>query len=223
MCGRYIFGQEPRRLYKRYHIETRLNEKQLDLKARYNIAPGSLVPVVTRSSPNTLVVMKWGLVPNWSKDIKIGSRLINARAETIDQKPSFKSSFKNKRCLVPATGFYEWQKNDGGKVPFLVQLRSMEIFSFAGIWDAWKDAEGKEFKTFSIITTEANGTVRPIHHRMPVIIDESDEITWMNISSGASELRSLLKPYPDDKLEAYAVSSKVNSPQNQGKELIQKV
>lgn len=222
MCGRYIFTEEPRKLYRRYDVGAS-KKIQLETQAMYNIAPGSLVPVVTRNSLNTIEIMKWGLIPHWAKDPKIGYKLINARAETVAQKPSYRSSFKNKRCLVPATGFYEWQQTKEGKVPHLIQMKNHEIFSFAGIYDVWKDIESKEFKTFSIITTAPNELMEPIHNRMPVILDKKEENLWLEKETQEEDLIKALNPFPGTKMEAFIVSSKVNSPRNQGKELIQKV
>ncbi len=222
MCGRYIFTEEPRKLYKRYDIEAS-KKIQLEIKTMYNIAPGFLVPVITGNSPNAIEIMKWGLIPHWAKDPKIGYKLINARAETVAQKPGFRASFRNKRCLVPATGFYEWQPTKAGKVPHLIQMKSREIFSFAGIFDVWKDVEGKEFKTFSIITTSPNELMQPIHNRMPVILKKKQEELWLEKEAPEESLIKLLKPFPENKMEAFIVSTRVNSPRNQDKELIQKV
>ncbi len=222
MCGRYIFAEEPKNLCKRFNIKEALSGARLEIEPMYNIAPGFLVPVIIKNSPNTLEIMKWGLIPHWAKDPKIGNRLINARAETVAQKPSFRESFKVRRCLVPATGFYEWKKTGNDRAPYLIQMKTNEVFSFAGIYDVWKDVEGKEFKTFSIITTQANKPVKPIHHRMPVILEAKDEESWLDKKTTPDNLQKLLMPYPEGKLEAYTVSIKVNNPRNQGKELVNK-
>lgn len=223
MCGRYIFAEEAVKLYERYGVKKGSKNKQLHLEAKYNIAPGSLVPVITRESPNLIKIMRWGLIPHWAKDPKIGYKLINARAESIDTKPSFRSSFKHKRCLIPATGFYEWKKTSHEKLPYLIQFKTRGIFSFAGIYDIWKDVEGVGFETFTIITTKPNKLVEPMHNRMPVILEKKYEDSWLDEKTDINKLLDMLKPYPGQELEAYKVSTKVNSPKNQGKELISKV
>ncbi len=216
MCGRYYLAEESKRIYQRFSIKLPTPDKQFPLDPMYNIAPGSLVPVVTQ---NNIELMKWGLIPHWAKDPRIGYKLINTRAETVTHKPSFKSSFQKYRCLIPASGFYEWKTKDE---PYLIHMKSNEIFSFAGIYDIWKDAEEKEFKTFSIITTLPNKLISEIHDRMPVILNRKDEDIWVGDSQDTQKLISLLVPYPDDELEAYVVSKDVNSPKNQGESLIKK-
>ncbi|MFC1722127.1 SOS response-associated peptidase [Patescibacteria group bacterium] len=223
MCGRYIFAEETTRIYKRYNIKKEPSEKQLKLDPAYNIAPGSLVPVITRNSPNRIEIMKWGLIPHWAKDPRIGYKLINARAESVHIKPSFKSSFNTKRCLIPATGFYEWKKTNDSKMPYLIQLKSRKVFSFAGLYDIWKDAENKKFRTFTIITTQPNKLMEPIHNRMPVILDKTKEEIWLNNNSALDILLNLLKPFKSSELESFPVSTDVNNPKNQGINLTKKV
>lgn len=222
MCGRYLLTEEPKRLYKRFGVKEGSKDSRLKIEPMYNISPGFLVPVITKNSPNTLCIMKWGLIPHRAKDPKIGNRLINARAETVAQKPGFKVSFRTKRCLIPATGFYEWKKTVNDVVPYLIQMKTHKVFSFAGIYDVWKDVEGKEFKTFAIITTQANKLIEPIHLRMPVIFETKTEKIWLDDESQPNKLQDLLKPFPNNKLEAYPVSIKVSNPRNQGKELVNK-
>lgn len=223
MCGRYFLAEEPNKIYGRYHLSKNAPQSKLPFDPMYNIAPGMLVPIITGGQKHHLEIMKWGLIPYWAKDPKIGSRLINARAETINQKPSFKSSFQSKRCLIPASGFYEWQKTGDEKIPHLIELKSKEIFSMAGIFDVWQDAEDKEFKTFSIVTTKSNDLLNKIHNRMPVILEKDTEEKWLNINSNPESLLNLLKPFNSDLMHTYAISRKVNSPTNQGADLIEKV
>jgi putative SOS response-associated peptidase YedK len=166
--------------------------------------------------------MKWGLIPFWAKDPRIGNRLINARAETIAEKPSFKSALKANRCLVPASGFYEWKEIGGRKMPFLFQLKDISLFSFAGLYDVWKDEQKNEIKTFTIITTNANSFMAPIHDRMPVILTPENENIWLdNAINDVPQLLPLLKPYPDETMEMYPVSPAVNNPKTDSPELIQ--
>ncbi|GJQ59302.1 MAG: hypothetical protein SCALA701_21030 [Candidatus Scalindua sp.] len=167
-------------------------------------------------------MMKWGLVPFWAKDPKIGNRMINARAETLDKKPSFRHLLKSKRCLVPGSGFYEWKRVGKSKLPHYIKLKKREIFSFAGLYDIWRDGEGSELKTFTIITTEPNSTLRPIHDRMPVILRQECEEAWLGVGSPAlnnDALMAMLRPYPDD-VDVYIVSNEVNSPTNDNPQLI---
>ena len=223
MCGRYLLAERPSRIYKRYNIELPSKNKQPKFEPSYNIAPGFLVPVITRNPPNRLGIMKWGLIPHWTKNPKISNRLINARAETISIKPSFRTSFKNKRCLIPATGFYEWQNSPHGKLPYLIRKCSGEVFSFAGIYDVWKDVEEKEFKTFSVITTEANKLLQPVHNRMPVILNKESEDLWLNNSTSPEILKKLLFSQDNGNLEMHTVSNQINNTRNQGSKLTKRV
>ncbi len=186
----------------------------LNLAPRYNAAPTQMLPIVTEGRKLTL--MRWGLVPLWAKDIKIGYKLINARTETVAEKPSFRTAFKERRCLVPAAGFYEWAKVDGGKQPYRVTLANEKAFAFAGLWESWTVKQdgggvsmGDEVRSFTIVTTTANDFLRPIHGRMPVILDDYD--TWLEGST--DDASALLRPYEGD-MKAYQVSSHVNSPKN---------
>ncbi len=182
---------------------------------RYNIAPGQEAPVVVHDGGKSLEMMKWGLVPSWAKDPSIGNRMINARAETLAEKPSFKRLIGKKRCLVLADGFYEWRKEGKGKVPMRITLRGGEPFSFAGLWDSWKKPDGGELRSFTIITTQANDLLRPIHDRMPVILDQEGDEKWLDAEyKEVHKLLALLAPYPADRMEAYDVSPLVNSPRN---------
>ena len=183
--------------------------------AHYNAAPSQNLPVITNKQPNVLQFFSWGLQPYWAKDAKAVKRSINARAETITEKPMFRNLLKSKRCLVPADGFFEWKKTEKGKVPHRIMLKNEEIFSFAGLWDEWTDKEtGEVMHTFSIITTDANELVRPIHDRMPVMLSPEAEELWLDEKEPQDGLLSLLTPYNPDEMKAFPVSSLVNSPQN---------
>lgn len=223
MCGRFtLFDLDA--LYSRFRVWVPEDMRKL-MKPRYNIAPSQYVPVIyqNKARENNLELMKWGLVPFWAKDPKIGHKLINARAENVAQKPSFKYSLKSKRCLVPCTGFYEWKKQDRDKVPYYIGLKNNELFAFAGLYDIWKDAEGKELKTFTIITTEPNDTLRPIHNRMPAILQRELEGRWLDPDEqDSSQLLRILKPFPDDNMQAYVVSKEVNNPANDNPRIIRK-
>ena len=164
--------------------------------------------------------MRWGLVPFWATDPKIGNRMINARSESAAVKPSFREPFKSKRCLVPSTGFYEWQKTNGNKTPHFIHLKSNELFSFAGLYDVWKDPEGKSMKTFTILTTVPNNLLKNIHDRMPVVLEREEEEEWLDPEMGEKDLFiKVLDPFPVAKMFEHVVSQEVNSPQNDGENL----
>lgn len=219
MCGRFVLDHVFD-LFPRFKVEG----PRIDLSPRYNIAPGQAVPIIVSESPNQLVLMQWGLVPFWAKDPAIGNKMINARAEGIESKPAFRSSIKHKRCLVPATAFYEWKKEDHSKTPYLFKLRSGETFSFAGLYDHWSGADGSELLSFTIITTRANDAVSKVHDRMPVILRQELEDRWLEHSTIPSpELERLLSPLNPDEMEFYSVSRKVNDAHVEGPDLIRPV
>jgi putative SOS response-associated peptidase YedK len=213
MCGRFARIVSDKKLREKY----RLKEGTL-LKDSYNIAPSQPVAAVRGTDgERELVLLKWGLIPSWSKDATIGQKLINARAETVAEKPSFRSAFKQRRCLIPASGFFEWQKQGTGrKQPFFISLRDGEPFSFAGLWECWHDPDGEEVETCTILTTTANKVMQPIHERMPVILGPSAEEQWLDPRASADALRSLLVPYTGEDMEARAVGLWVNDPKNDG-------
>lgn len=216
MCGRY--GLVPGTNFdERFDVEY----QQEPLLPQYNVAPGSTMPVVVRNSPNHVELMKWGLIPHWSKQPRVKFSTINARAETVSTSATYRTPFRSRRCLVPASGFYEWQASKEGKQPYFIHLKDMELFAFAGLYDVWKDAEGKELLTYTIITTRPNSLTAPIHNRMPVILKREDEDVWLDKEADTERLLSLLVPYSAEAMEAYPVSRAVNSPANEGEELMQ--
>ncbi len=217
MCGRYNLISNLTVLGERFEFDA----SQLTLESAYNVAPTQNVLTVVGGESRRAGFMRWGLIPFWAKDRSIGSRMINARAETVVDKPSFRDAFRRRRCLVLADGFYEWRRTGSGKRPMRVALRSREPFAFAGIWSMWKDTEGNPIPTCAIITTSANELLSPIHHRMPVILPREMEGLWLDRSiQDPGALRGVLTPYPDDAMEAYEVSTLVNSVANDGPELI---
>jgi putative SOS response-associated peptidase YedK len=213
MCGRFSFSYTQKIIEEIFDVEVDTEK----YKPRYNCTPSQNLAVISNENPRILSFYKWGLIPFWSKDADIGNRLINAKAETILDKSSFKQSFRNRRCLVPADSFYEWMQ-DKEKTPYRILLKNEEPFAMAGIWDKWKDAEGKEIFSFSIITTVANELTKEIHHRMPVILPRSEQKSWLEIYD-TDFLVSLCKPFDPDKMEAYPISQLVNSPRNDGTEI----
>jgi putative SOS response-associated peptidase YedK len=214
MCGRFGASFQ----YRDIKVGWNLYGDFLGFFPRYNIAPSQDVPVIVRNEDhNQLRPMRWGLVPSWAQDRSIGQRMINARAETLLEKPSFKQLVGKRRCLVPADGFYEWRRDGRGKVPMWIHLKNRQPFAFAGLWDCWMDRDsGSQLYTFTIITTRANRLLRPIHDRMPVIYDREMGRQWLEQSFGASSmsLAAVLQPLPSELMEAHEVSSLVNSPEN---------
>jgi putative SOS response-associated peptidase YedK len=219
MCGRFAQADPLEILAQQFALE----EVFVDLSPRYNVAPGQQVAVILKEEKRVMVDLKWGLVPFWAKDPSIGNRMINARAETVREKPSYKNAIKKRRCLIPASGFYEWKKDGKAKVPYYFRLKSGKPFGLAGLWETWKDTDGQMLKTFTIITTEPNELAARVHNRMPVIIPENGYATWLDIANPPEAVQALLAPYPPDEMEAYPVSTMVNSPANDTEELVRPV
>lgn len=214
MCGRFQLSVKGRHISERFNIEV-FDEFY---KPNYNSAPSQKLPLITNEEPHKLNYYRWGLIPSWAKDPKIGYKMINTRSETVLEKPSFRTAFKKRRCLVPANGFYEWKKNKD-KTPYRIFLKNEEIFSMAGIWETWYDAEKRPVHTFSILTTTPNELMKDIHDRMPVILPREFESVWLN-EPDDQKLKELLHPFNADKMDAYPVSGQVNSPANNGPELV---
>jgi putative SOS response-associated peptidase YedK len=213
MCGRFALRTHAEALIERFGVEEVIKRPE----PKYNIAPSQNVAVIVQRETRQLTEMRWGLVPFWAKDISIGNRMINARAETVAEKPAFRSAFKKRRCLILTDGFYEWQKVGKIKVPTHIRFRSREPFAFAGLFEYWKTKSGKMLESCTIITTPPNEIMSPIHHRMPVILAPEDEEAWLNPENqDVSELIDLLKPYDSEQMETFEVSDFVNSPKNQG-------
>jgi len=214
MCGRYSFILEDEMIRERFGVTVR----SAIYKARYNCAPTQKLAVISNENPGELSLYRWGLIPSWAKDISIGNKLINAKSETILEKPAFKNSFRSKRCLVLSDGFYEWKKGIV-KTPFRITRRDGSAFAMAGIWDRWINPEGEEIRSFAILTTRPNSLMEKIHDRMPVILDRETEKKWIENSS-PENLVTLLKPCAASSLIAYPVSMLVNSPRNDSKEIL---
>lgn len=221
MCGRFTQSAPWEKVKKEFAAKT--PESNL-FQPRYNIAPAQIVPVVRDAESERIIsTLKWGLVPSWSKDADIGNRMINARAETLTEKPSFREAFSKRRCLIPTSGFYEWAKTDSGaKQPFYFYLKEKEVFGFAGLWEEWIDKEsGELLETFTIITTQANDVLKPVHDRMPVIVKATNYDEWLDPKIKDTEkLEKLLAPYPANEMDSHTVSKAVNSPTADSPELI---
>ena len=189
------------------------------LAPRFNIAPTQPIAAVRVSSiggPRELTHFHWGLIPRWAKDPKIGSRMINARSETAAEKPSFRAAFKYRRCLVPADGFYEWQKLNGSKKPVRIQMDDGDLFAIAGLWEHWISGDGSEIESCTLLTTEPNDLLAPVHNRMPVIISPDDFDLWLDPGAQhPGEVQHLLRAYPAEAMNYYPVSTHVNNPRNE--------
>ena len=196
---------------------------------RFNIAPAQAVSVVRmnpreREPRRELVALRWGLIPGWAKDPAIGNRMINARAETVAEKPAYRVAFRRRRCLVPADGFYEWQRIGGKKQPYFIHMRDDGPFGLAGLWESWEGPDHSLIESFTVLTTEPNDVVRPIHNRMPVILNESDYSLWLDPAvKDPGVLAPLLKPYPADSMESYGVGSEVNNPRHDGASCVEPI
>ncbi len=216
MCGRYTLSTPADELALLFDI----SDLPMVLP-RYNMAPtqqAAVVRVTAPGEPRRLDLLKWGLIPYWAKEAAIGNRMINARAESVAEKPAYRTSFKNKRCLIPADGFYEWKKEGKMKQPYLIHRQDGKPFAFAGLWSTWRDPEkSQQVETFTILTTEANDLLRPLHDRMPVIIDRENFDLWLDPKVGdAAKIQPLLVPHAVDGFEAFPVSRTVNSPAYDG-------
>ena len=221
MCGRYSLTTPAEAVRRLFDYQGRPN-----LEPRYNVAPTDEVPVVRlarEAATRELVRMRWGLVPWWAKDIKVGAKAINARAETVAGKPTFREAFRERRCLVAADGFYEWQKDGKLRRPFRITRRDREPFAFAGLWEGFAPPEGETILSFTIITTEANALLRPLHGRMPVMLEAADHGAWLAPQTKAPALHALLRPFPDDELAFFEVSPRVNKVANDDPSVIEPV
>ena len=220
MCGRYTLIADIGDLAQRFEFDG----ADFSYDPHYNIAPTESVLTVRNVDGREGIFMRWGLIPFWAKDPKIGSRMINARAETVAEKPAFRNALKKRRCLVLADGYYEWQKTPAGKTPFRIVLRSGEPFAMAGLWETWKDPQGKVVPSCTIITTSANDYLASIHNRMPVILPRESEELWLDPGiEDPTSVTHMLTATPDDYLHAYEVSTMVNNARNDFPEAIARI
>lgn len=219
MCGRFTLTIDPSELketFANYTFPSRFSP-------RFNIAPTQPVLAIPNDNKNTADFFLWGLIPSWAKDPTIANKLINARGETIAEKPSFRGSFKYKRCIIPADGFYEWKAQAGEKtkIPHFIHMKDRQPFALAGLWDEWNSPDGSSIRTCTIITTQPNELMSTLHNRMPVILDAMDYNRWLDPAPQTPEnLLSLIKPFPADRMSAYPVSTMVNRPDNDRPECI---
>jgi putative SOS response-associated peptidase YedK len=221
MCGRYNIITDAQALYDAYQVEADLGAEGL---ARYNAAPGTEQLVILGEGGHRVARWhRWGLIPHWAKDPAIGYKTINARGESVAVKPAFRAALRQRRCLVPATGFYEWKVQDGGKQPYLIRPRSGGLISFAGLWETWVGPEG-QVRSFTIITTEPNALMARIHERMPAIVPREQYASWLDSAlQDPAQIQPMIASYPAGELEAIPISGKISNARNQGAELIEPV
>ncbi len=206
MCGRFTIFADPARLAERFQAALPPD----GLSPRYNAAPTQQLPVILNDDPPAIQLLRWGLIPFWAKDPSIGSRMINARSETLVDKPAFRAAFKKRRCLVLADGFYEWLQTPQGKQPMRITLASGEPFAMAGLWESWDAPDGSLLRTFTIVTGDPNDLVAPIHNRMPAILLPEHEAIWLDNAAEPAIWLDILRPYPAERMAAYPVSRRVN-------------
>ncbi len=220
MCGRFSRKATLQAIIDEFEIE----EVNDAVEPSYNVAPGQEIAVILKDESRKLGLLKWGLIPSWSKDPAIGNRMINARAETLAEKPSFKHPLRRKRCLIVADGFFEWKKEGKQKIPMYIFLKDQKPFVFAGLWDTWTSPDGKKISTCTIITTEPNEFMKKIHNRMSVILPKEHIDLWLDRSiENEQKVLPLLQPYPEKEMDAYEISRFVNSPKNNSPACVEKV
>jgi putative SOS response-associated peptidase YedK len=221
MCGRYTIYVDIDELMAIFSVD----ESRYEYKPNYNVAPTHTVPVIiNEDGRRVLDGYRWGLVPFWAKDIKVGFKMINARAETVAEKPAYGRLLKSQRVIIPADGFYEWKQESGGKQPYRFTLRNKSAYGYAGLWDEWRRPNGEKLRSCTIITTKPNELVADVHDRMPVILPQNVVDTWLDPGTTDKELlQSLLAPYPADEMRRYPVSKDVGSVKNTGPRLIEKI
>jgi putative SOS response-associated peptidase YedK len=215
MCGRFALYTDPIALAKQFQAEN-----VPELQPNYNVAPSQAIPIIRNEQGHRLFAMaRWGLIPSWAKDIKIGYNTINARADTVAEKPSFRSAFQRRRCLIPADGYFEWQEIPDSKIkqPWYISLKNQEPMALAGLWEHWQGSDGSEIESCTIIVTAGNELMQPIHDRMPVILSTETWDTWLDAANTNKQgLQTLLNQYPADEMTAWPVGTVVNSPRHNG-------
>ncbi len=224
MCGRFTLIASIDEIMNRFNVEAFREEE--GFRPNYNVAPSqSVLAIINNGSKNKMGYLRWGLIPPWAKDLSMGNKMINARSESLIEKPSFRNAYKKKRCIIIADSFYEWKRtNTKTKTPMRIKLKSDDLFAMAGLWEKWQSPEGKPVFSCSVITTTANEMVRDIHDRMPVILRPETEKVWLNPAIVDTDyLNQLLVPLDSELMEAYEVSSLINSPKNNSIELIERI
>ena len=222
MCGRFTLTSNSDALQERFGFLSEFTDAEFfDHGPRYNIAPTQAVLTVTNDGQIRGEVMRWGLIPFWAKDLKVGARMINAVGETVSTKPAFREAFKKRRCLVLANGFYEWKKDGNRRLPTYIYSKNNEPLAFAGLWETWKSSESPVVRSCAIVTTSANSFIEPLHNRMPVILSGETQALWLDpLTEDPANLEPLLIPAPEELLTSHRVAETVNSVKNQGPGLI---
>lgn len=214
MCGRFSLYTDLEQIKEQFDVQVGISEE--DYSPSYNIAPSqSILAIINDGANNRMGHLKWGLIPSWSNDEKIGYKMINARSETVDEKPSYRNAFIQRRCILPMNSFYEWIAKEKEKIPMLIKMKNNELFAVAGIWETWKKENGETINSCTILTTEANALVKTIHDRMPVILPPERMQNWLDPSlRDKDSLKAMLSPFESTLMEAYPVSKEVNTPKN---------
>jgi putative SOS response-associated peptidase YedK len=221
MCGRSSLNKTEQELEKRFQASFYSDDLvQYNPLPNFNVAPSHMMPVITNLNHDHFAAMRWGLIPSWSKDMKVGYKMINARKETLLEKNSFKSAVENRRCLVPADGFYEWQKSEKGKQAYHISLVGQKLFAMAGLWDKWISPDGTEVYSYTVITQEPNTLMKDIHDRMPAILTPEQESLWLSDELSPQQLLDSITPYADNQMTAKKVSKRVNNVRNNDKGLL---
>jgi putative SOS response-associated peptidase YedK len=224
MCGRSSLTKTEKELEERFRATFYSEElERYNPLPNFNVAPTHMHPVITQEDPLHLQLYRWGLIPFWAKDMKIGSKLINARIETIDEKPSFRQAFQKRRCIVPFDGYYEWQKTSQGKIPYRIKLKNIDIFTIAGLYESWKNPEGTQVHSFTLITREADPLIAALHHRMPFMLLPDQEKLWLDPQIPSKDLIHELDPVHGEDIIWYRVSDRVNKVSENDAGLIEKV
>jgi len=223
MCGRFALKAPPAEIMRRFGVDA-----VPELAPRYNIAPTQQILIIRHpwqqaEAKLETAQVKWGLLPSWAKDVSMAAKLANARGETVAEKPAFRSAFRRMRCLIPADGFYEWEATPSGKQPWFIRMKAGGLLAFAGLWEHWQGPNSAPIETATIITTNANALVRPVHDRMPVILQPADYAAWLGAKTTMEDLKALLKPLPTDLMERYRVSRLMSNARNEGEECIRSI
>ncbi len=222
MCGRSSLTKNEKEIEKRFNATFYSDELiRYNPLPNYNVAPTHMCPVITNEEPEKIHLFRWGLIPFWAKDVKIGYKMINARSETLLEKPSFKKAAESRRCIIPMDGFYEWKREGKQKTPYRITTTNVDIFAVAGIWEKWQDRQSSEIiYSFTIITQGPNELMEGIHDRMPAILLPEQEKIWLDTTLSASEVMKIIEPYPSELMKAYKVSSAVGNVRNNTADLI---
>ena len=224
MCGRSSLTKTEKELEERFNSTFYSEDlERYNPLPNFNVAPTHIMPVISDQDPGHFKPMRWGLIPYWAKDIKVGYKMINARIESVNQKPAFKQALHKRRCLVPFDGFYEWKKLSNGKQAYRIITTNTEIFTVAGLWENWKSMDGEWIQSFTLLTHEPNDLMKTIHDRMPAILLPEEERTWIDPELSTEEALSIVKPYPSELMRAYKVSNRVGKVSENDADLIKEI